>query len=135
MALIERQVPYEFLARWDQNGKFSGAHVQFATAIIDDTTGEVKLQTPGKVMPVDVGAGQGFPVADILAQLHVDAIAQAEAAVAAQKLADQANADAQAKAAAVQAASDARALAVQNALDTALTTLTSAKVASEKPTA
>ncbi len=116
MALVEKQVPYEFLARWTPEGKFSGAHVQFATVITDDVTGEVKLQTPGKVMPVDVGAGQGFPIADILDQLHVDSIAQAEAATAAQAAADKAAADAKANEA-----------AIQTALDSALATLTAAK--------
>jgi hypothetical protein len=116
MALVEKQVPYEFLARWDQSGKFSGAHVQFATVITDDVTGEVKLQTPGKVMTVDVGAGQGFPVADILDQLHVDSIARADAAMAAQASADKAAADAVAKE-----------TAMQTALDSALATLNAAK--------
>ena len=116
MALVEKQVPYEFLARWDQNGKFSGAHVQFATVITDDLTGEVKLQTPGKVMPVDVGAGQGFPIADILDQLHVDSIAQADAATAAQAVADKSASDALAKE-----------VAIQIALDSALATLNAAK--------
>lgn len=124
MALVEKQVPYEFLARWDQQGKFSGAHVQFTTVITDDTTGEVKLQTPGKVMPVDVGAGQGFPIADILDQLHVGSIAQAEAAIAAQAAADVAAATAK-----------ANETAIQTALDSALSTLIAAKTANAPPAA
>ena len=122
MALVEKQVPYEFLARWDQNGRFSGAHVQFATVITDDVTGEVKLQTPGKVMPVDVGAGQGFPISDILDQLHVDSIAQAEAATTAQAVADKSASDALAKEVAIQAA-----------LDSALATLNAAKASNASP--
>ena len=122
MALVEKQVPYEFLARWDQNGKCYGAHVQFATVITDDVTGEIKLQTPGKVMPVDVGAGQGFPIADILDQIHVDSIAQAEAATAAQAVADKSAAEAVAKEA-----------AIQTALDSALSTLSAAKAANTPP--
>lgn len=106
MALSEKRQPYEFLARWDENGKFKGAHVQFQTVITDDATGEVKLQTPGKVMPIGEGIPNGFPIADILGQLHVDAVKATDAAVSAKAVAEQVATEAQTKATEIQSALD-----------------------------
>lgn len=73
----KRQYPYEFLARW-KSGVFVGAHVQFITEVVED--GNVLGHQLGEVMPVDIGGGKGFPLADVLAQMHTDAIKQMETA-------------------------------------------------------
>lgn len=63
--------PYELLVRW-REGKISGAHVGFELTATED--GKVLSTTPLPVMPVDIGQGVGFPLKDILEQIHVDAI-------------------------------------------------------------
>jgi len=63
--------PYEFLVRW-REGLISGAHVGFEVTTLED--GKVLSTTPLAVIPVNVGQGVGFPLADILAQIQVDAI-------------------------------------------------------------
>lgn len=77
--------PYEFLVRW-RNGVISGAHVGFELTTIED--GKMLSTTPLNVMPVDVGQGQGFPLAEILSQIHIDAIAGMDAAKEAQSAAE-----------------------------------------------
>lgn len=69
--------PYEFLVRW-REGQISGAHVGFELTASED--GKALPTTPLPVMPVDIGQGVGFPLADILEQLHIDAIASMDAA-------------------------------------------------------
>ena len=71
--------PYELLVRW-REGKISGAHVGFEITTTED--GSVLSTTPLAVMPVDIGQGAGFPLADILAQVHTDALIQMDAAQA-----------------------------------------------------
>ena len=74
--MIEKLVqPYEFLARWT-DGKLAGAHVGFITQIVED--GVVLSQTVGDVMPVDVGSGKGYPLSDIMSQLHIDALVEVD---------------------------------------------------------
>ena len=86
MAIIKTVTPYELLARW-RDGKLSGAHVQFLTTVTEDG---VKLsETVGDVMPVDVGQGIGFPLADILSQMHVAALAAVDAANTEKAVAEQ----------------------------------------------
>lgn len=80
----EKKFPYEFLARW-RDGKLTGAHVGFVTQIIKD--GKVIHESNDDVMRVDIGAKAGFPLADILAQLHVDAIGGMDDAMAECKVA------------------------------------------------
>lgn len=70
--------PYEFLARWT-DGKLAGAHVGFITVVTDDVTGEVMGKIVGDVMPVDVGSGKGYPLKDIMSQLHIDALVEVDA--------------------------------------------------------
>ena len=68
----ETRTPYEFLVRWDKDGKLSGAHVAFCDTVKKD--GEVIQQTPCAVQAVAVGTQAGFPLAEILDQLHIDAL-------------------------------------------------------------
>jgi hypothetical protein len=66
--------PYELLVRWDLNGKLIGAHVQWSTILTDDS-GALIGSYPGNVEPVAVTPDQqGFPLADILGQTHIDAL-------------------------------------------------------------
>lgn len=74
--LEKKTLPYEFLARWT-DGKLAGAHVGFITQIVED--GVVLSQTVGDVMPVDVGSGKGYPLQDIMDQLHIDALTEVDA--------------------------------------------------------
>lgn len=80
MAIQELTRPYEVLVRW-RDGALAGAHVQFITQVVDGD--RVMAETLGQAMPVDVGAGVGFPIADILQQIHVDALAAVDAKTAA----------------------------------------------------
>lgn len=63
--------PYEFLVRW-REGIISGAHVGFELTTTEG--GEALSTTALPVMPVDIGQGIGFPLADILAQLQIGSI-------------------------------------------------------------
>jgi hypothetical protein len=77
IATVKR--PYELLVRW-KDGVIAGAHVGFELTTSED--GVALSTTPLPVMAVDIGQGAGFPLADILAQIHVDAIAGFEAKAA-----------------------------------------------------
>jgi hypothetical protein len=81
MALIEARIPYEFLARWDDQGKLAGAHVGFRTVITRDGVIVSTQATPPQ--PVAIGAGAGFPLADLMTTVQASALASAEAAEAA----------------------------------------------------
>ena len=71
--------PYELLVRW-REGKITGAHVGFELTATED--GNVLSTTPLPVMAVDIGQGVGFPLADILAQVHTDALVSRDEAIA-----------------------------------------------------
>lgn len=66
--------PYELLVRWDQDGKISGAHVRWRYVVKDDGTGETVGETLTEAEPVAVASGKGFPLQDILSQVHSDAL-------------------------------------------------------------
>jgi len=77
--------PYEFLIRW-KNGVISGAHVGFEDVILE--AGVVSGTVQQNVQAVNVGLGKGFPLADILGQIQIDALTEKDAALAAKSLAD-----------------------------------------------
>lgn len=77
--------PYEFLARW-KDGVLVGAHVGFEVTVTEN--GQVLSTTPLNVLPVDIGQGQGFPLADILGQLQIDAMKDRDSALAAKAAAE-----------------------------------------------
>jgi hypothetical protein len=77
--------PYEFLIRW-KDGAISGAHVGYEVTATED--GNVLSTTPLPVVPVDVGTGQGFPLAEILGQVQIDALKDRESALAAKAAAE-----------------------------------------------
>lgn len=81
MPEVKKQ-PYEFLVRWGEDGKLRGAHVGFATTIIE-ADGTVSGWHPQPVMPVGQGNAKGYPLTDILDRLHADALIEREEAHAA----------------------------------------------------
>lgn len=97
-------VPYEFLGRWN-GGVFAGAHVRFLEIIAQGE--KVLSQREGHALPVAVGAGQGFPLADILTSIQVQSITQRDDAIAAQSAAESALSKVQGEHAAALAAKDA----------------------------
>src|SRR3990167_3682242 len=90
--------PYEFLARW-REGELTGAHICFELTATED--GKVLSTTPLDAMPVDIGQGIGFPLADILGQLQIDAIEKMNTANAECKIAKDACAKHESKIAAL----------------------------------
>lgn len=68
----ESTSPYEFLVRWN-DGIITGAHVGFRTNTFKD--GAMIADQVEPVKPVAIGIGNGFPLNEILAQLHIDALA------------------------------------------------------------
>lgn len=86
--------PYEFLVRW-KDGIISGAHVGFEVTVTEN--GQVISTTPLNVVSVDIGTGQGFPLADILGQIQVDALKDRDAALTAKSQAESAKAAAEAE--------------------------------------
>jgi len=88
--ITETRTPYEFLARWDhETGTFKGAHIQFYDAILKD--GVMITGAPSKAF--GIGDGMAFPLADIVGQVTIDALAANETLQA--QLADQTEALAQ----------------------------------------
>ena len=76
--LTEITRPYEFLARWDtKTGMLSGSHVGFSTIILRDG-----VFVTEQVNPVQPVGAAGFPLADILNILQIDAITAMDAAKA-----------------------------------------------------
>lgn len=71
MAIQETKQPYEFLARW-RDGRLVGAHIQFITRVTDGD--RVLVENISDAIPVGLSGGAGFPVADLLQQMQVDAL-------------------------------------------------------------
>lgn len=70
--------PYEFLARWNADtGEFQGAHIGFIVTVIDDD-GSVLSRQQLPVEPVSLAGETGFPIADVLGKIHIDAIARCD---------------------------------------------------------
>ncbi len=79
MAITKQSKPYEFLARWDHvTGALKGAHTQRFDGVYED--GVLLSGQPGKAM--GVGEDLAFPLADILSQLQIDALAAVDAHLA-----------------------------------------------------
>jgi 16S rRNA G527 N7-methylase RsmG len=70
--------PYELLVRWDENGALKGAHVQWRY-IVRDESGAIVSESVTPSEAVDIGAGKGFPLADILNTAQADALTKVEA--------------------------------------------------------
>ena len=75
--------PYEFLVRWDAVTKeIKGCHVKTITTHIDDETGEIIAVKESDAMPVAWAQSTGFPLAQILHVIQIDALATAQTAQA-----------------------------------------------------
>jgi len=72
----ETRTPYEFLIRWDNDGNIQGAHIAFLDTVLKD--GEIINQTQSSVESVAIGEQVGFPLADVLSQLQIDALKQVD---------------------------------------------------------
>ncbi|NYZ17828.1 hypothetical protein HL658_35245 [Azospirillum sp. RWY-5-1] len=70
-----KKLPYEFLARWDQDGRLAGAHAQFRYVTLADD-GSVIGEFTGPAEPVAAAGDAGFPLADILGELQIAALAE-----------------------------------------------------------
>jgi len=70
----ETRKPYEFLIRWNKDGIIQGAHIAFLDTVLKD--GEIINQTQSSVESVAIGEQIGFPLADVLSQLQIDALKQ-----------------------------------------------------------
>lgn len=69
--------PYEFLIRWNPiTGEVQGAHVGFANVFIED--GKAELGQIDAVVPVAIGSQQGFPLKDVLKEIHVSSLSKVE---------------------------------------------------------
>lgn len=80
MALTVSDQPYEFLARWDQTGNLVGAHIQRRFVTRNGDT--IVAEAVGQPQPVALDGNGDFPLADIMTEVQVGAIAQANALTA-----------------------------------------------------
>lgn len=75
MALTKTKTPYEVLIRWNpESGEMVGAHVVWVTRIFENGDRISEIVEPAQA--VAVAGAAGFPLADILEQVHVDALAR-----------------------------------------------------------
>lgn len=65
--------PYELLVRWDDAGVLKGASIKWREAALDDSGVEVfsRISDPEAIA---VAGQKGYPLVDILKQLHTDAL-------------------------------------------------------------
>lgn len=78
MAITKTQQPYEFLVRFDKDGKLAGAHIQFRTFVIDEDGTTVLSEKVGDAQPVEMAGQTGFPLADVLADVQAAALAKCD---------------------------------------------------------
>lgn len=76
-----KQLPYEFMVRWDGNGRLAGAHAQFRYVTTADD-GTLIGEFVGAAEPVAVAGANGFPLADILSDIQAAALASLQAVTA-----------------------------------------------------
>ena len=76
-----RQIPYEFMVRWDRDGRLAGAHVQFRYVTATDA-GAFVGEFVGAAEPVAAAGASGFPLHDILPEVQAAALATLEAVTA-----------------------------------------------------
>lgn len=78
MPIPTQLIPYEFLARWDEEtGAFKGAHAIFFE--VKSLDGEVLSKQMGPALTPEQAAQAGFPFEDVLAQLQTDALTRVSA--------------------------------------------------------
>lgn len=69
MILEEKKIPYEFLIRFNNEGRVNGAHIAYTETIIKD--GQVIHSRQTDPQSVTLGIDEGFPLEDILGELNV----------------------------------------------------------------
>jgi hypothetical protein len=79
MAFEKRTTPTELLFRW-RDGKLYAAHAIFSEEVLED--GKVIASREGDALSVAVAEQQGFPLADALQVLHVDALRERDSLLA-----------------------------------------------------
>lgn len=77
MAIIEKKIPYEFLVRWDSNGKLAGAHIGFLNQVVKD--GTIIAEAVDQIFPVSLIGEVGFPLAEVLSLIEINALTALEA--------------------------------------------------------
>jgi hypothetical protein len=125
--ITKTQTPHEFLIRWDDAGKLSGAHIAFREAITDD--GVEIASKFGDPLPVSMAGESGFPLADVLGMINVSALADGEAKAAQIK---QITADNDAKIASITADNDAKIASITADNEANVATLTADKTLAEQ---
>lgn len=68
----ETRTPYEFLVRWDEQGKLQGAHVQYLETTRKDGAVIAQTITPAAKVAVVAGDTEGFKLGEIVGQLVLD---------------------------------------------------------------
>lgn len=84
MTIQREKTPYEFLARWDESGKLSGAHIQFIEKLIED--GTVLHSKVGDALPVSMADETEFPIAEIMSDIQIAAMKAAESSLSAMNM-------------------------------------------------
>jgi hypothetical protein len=74
---MKTTLPYEFLARF-RDGRLAGCHAQFIDVFRDDDNNNVIAEKLGPALPVAVAESAGFPLDQILGDLHKGALAEIE---------------------------------------------------------
>lgn len=69
MILEEKKIPYEFLIRFNNEGRVNGAHIAYTETIIKD--GQIIHSKQTDPQAVTLGIDEGFPLEDILGELNV----------------------------------------------------------------
>lgn len=105
MAITKTTHPYEFLCRWDENtGAFKAYHFKTVTTVKDGA--EVLAVKESGAMNAQMAQEAGFPIADILTALHVDAMKAVDVAVVERDAAKAEAAEATANESVIKAAHD-----------------------------
>lgn len=73
------KTPYEFLCRWDENGKFKAYHFKTLTTVTDGE--EVIAVKESEAMNAAMADAAGFPIKDILSAIHTDSLKAMDVAV------------------------------------------------------
>lgn len=71
-------LPHEFLVRWNDEGKLQGAHIVFLGKVLD-SNGKVLAAQPMPPQAIALGQSEGFPLSEVLDQLHITALVEIEA--------------------------------------------------------
>ena len=77
MTITKSKTPHEFLIRWNEAGTLQGAHIAWREAIKENGAEISSKFLPPD--PVSLAGESGFPLADVLTLVNVQALADGEA--------------------------------------------------------